>query len=109
MFKKTQLSFAILSITLCIYSCTKSIAIDFTNPTIKTMLDVNCKSCHISGAANSHAWLYDAADYNTSIKKNITTLYNEIYIRRKARPGKNLTATDYANFKTWYDSGYPAN
>ncbi len=109
MFKKVQLSFVIIAMALFIYSCTKSVAVYFTNSTIKTMFDNNCKSFHARGSANSDDWLYDVADYNTSIKKKISTLYNEVYNRRKARPGKNLTDKDYQNFKAWYDSGYPAN
>lgn len=80
----------------------------FTEATMKPWFDTYCASCHASGKSNYKDWLYNPANYETSIKANISKLYSEVYTRKSMPEGTKLSTAELAKFKTWYDAGYPA-
>lgn len=108
MFLTASFSFAFL---LALASCSKTDTplVAFTNTKIKTIFDAKCASCHASGKSNASAWLYNPADFNGSIKGHIGHLYEQVYTLKKMPTTGPLSTTELADFKTWYDAGYPAN
>jgi|GEM_PF-1057486 len=80
----------------------------FEHATAKPIFDTYCASCHASGKSNYRDWLYDPADYTTTIKGKISTIYSEVYVKKTMPEGTKLSATELAAFKAWYDAGYPA-
>lgn len=80
----------------------------FTNSTMKPWFDSYCKSCHGSGGANSGDWKYDPTDYSSSIKSKISDIYRVVYTQKTMPQGTTLTQAELDKFKSWYDSGYPA-
>lgn len=80
----------------------------FEHATIKPLFDKYCASCHASGKSNANQWLYNAADYNASIKAAISNLYKSVYTNKTMPQGATLTTAELTSFKSWYDSGYPA-
>lgn len=109
---KAVIAFSILALFA---SCSKdssttltTSAVAFEHATAKPIFDKYCTSCHASGKSNAKDWLYNAADYNTSIKGYISTIYNDVYTKKSMPQGASLTTAELASFKSWYDSGYPA-
>jgi hypothetical protein len=86
-----------------------STTVALTNATMKPWFDTYCASCHASGKVNQNDWLYNPANYTTSIKGSISKIYSEVYTKKSMPEGTKLTAAELAAFKAWYDSGYPAN
>lgn len=80
----------------------------FEHATAKPIFDTYCASCHASGKSNYRDWLYDPTDYTTTIKGKISTIYNEVYVKKSMPEGTKLSTTELAVFKAWYDAGYPA-
>ena len=104
-FAFTFLLAIVISIT---YSCGSQVdKISFTHPTMKPWFDSNCSRCHASGNIASNKWTYDANDYDGSIKTHIDHIYQVVYTD-KIMPPTGLDSTNLANFKAWYDAGYPA-
>jgi mono/diheme cytochrome c family protein len=95
------------------YSCTKTATTTsktaFTNATMKPWFDNYCASCHAAGKSDSGKWLYDASDYDGSIKASINSLYSSVYTRGSMPVGIQLSSSELNKFKTWYDAGYNAN
>jgi len=89
--------------------CKKSTNIAFTNADAKPIFDKYCASCHASGKANAGDWLYDASDYDGSIKGSINDIYQTVYVRRSMPRGSSISAAELTKFKAWYDAGYPTN
>ena len=93
-----------------VQSCQKtSTGTAFTNTTMKPWFDDNCASCHASGKKNADEWLYNASNYESSIKSEISSIYSEVYTRRSMPEGYSLSTDELNKFKTWYDDGYPSN
>jgi len=93
-------------------SCQKNASsekIAFTNASVKPIFEAKCASCHSASGSNSGVWLYDASDYNSSIKSPISKLYRSVYTDKSMPRGTSLSASELQAFKTWYDAGYPAN
>ncbi|HAK80398.1 MAG TPA: hypothetical protein DCM71_26735 [Runella sp.] len=87
---------------------TTTTKVAFEHATAKPIFDTYCASCHASGKSNYRDWLYDPADYTTTIKGKISTIYNEVYVKKSMPEGTSMTAAQLAAFKAWYDAGYPA-
>lgn len=111
-----KISITVFAITLgisIISSCKKTTTstskVAFTNATMKPWFDTYCASCHASGKSDSGKWLYDPADYDGSIKAEISTLYREVYTKKSMPEGTSLSTSELAKFKNWYDAGYTAN
>ncbi len=85
-----------------------STAVAFEHATMKPFFDTYCSSCHASGKSNYRDWLYDASNYTTSIKANIATLHNQVYVRKSMPENTTLSTAQLAAFKAWYDAGYAA-
>ncbi len=91
-------------------SCNKNPkTVAFTNSAAKPIFDSKCKSCHGSGMSAQRSWLYDASDYNGSIKPYISSIYSTVYVQKSMPQGSTLTQAELSSFKAWYDAGYPAN
>ncbi|MFN8347778.1 MAG: hypothetical protein U0X91_22425 [Spirosomataceae bacterium] len=114
---KTFITVAFLGL-VTLFSCTTSSVapaedtttkVAFSNASMKPFFDTYCTECHASGKSNYKDWLYDPTNYTTSIKASITTIYNEVYVRKTMPENTTLTAAQLAAFKAWYDAGYPAN
>ncbi|MFM7765413.1 MAG: c-type cytochrome [Sphingomonadales bacterium] len=88
-------------------SCKKSSGTAFEHSTMRPWFDKNCQSCHGSGGSKSGAWSYNSDNYESSIKKHISHLYQAVYVNKSMPPG-GLTQAELDQFKTWYDAGYPA-
>ncbi|NBP06809.1 MAG: hypothetical protein EBV15_11455 [Bacteroidetes bacterium] len=97
----------LLLVVISLNSCEKSSGTAFEHATMRPWFDKNCKSCHGSGGGNSGAWSYNPDNYETSIKKHISHLYQDVYVN-KSMPPAGLTQAELDQFKTWYDAGYPA-
>jgi mono/diheme cytochrome c family protein len=114
-FRNNSVSFFVVIICFLVlsFSCKKTITtttkIAFTNATMKPWFDTNCASCHASGKPNSSEWLYDASNYESTIKIDISEIYREVYIKKSMPVGTSLTTVELSKFKTWYDAGYSAN
>ncbi|MFN5218102.1 MAG: hypothetical protein ACK5CL_04980 [Sphingomonadales bacterium] len=87
--------------------CKKSADSEFDHSVMRPWFDKNCKSCHGTGGSNRGAWSYDANNYESSIKKHISHIYQEVYIN-KSMPPSGLSQAERDQFKAWYDAGYPA-
>lgn len=87
---------------------TSTATIAFEHATMKPLFDKYCASCHASGKSDSRDWLYNPANYTSSIKASIGTLYKEVYTRKSMPEGATLAAAELSAFKAWYDAGYPA-
>lgn len=94
---------------LLLGSCEKSSGdkTAFEHPVLKPWFDQKCASCHGGGGSNRGNWLYDPADYEGSIKDNISRINQAVYTFRSMPPG-GATQAELDRFKAWYDSGYPA-
>jgi hypothetical protein len=109
--KLKLLAIALLLVTTLIItnSCGNQVdKISFTHPTMKPWFDSKCASCHASGASAASKWKYDASDYDGSIKTHIDHIYQVVYTDKIMPPPSGLDSTNLANFKAWYDAGYPA-
>jgi len=93
----------------CKKTTTATTKIAFTNAEMKPWFDTYCASCHSNGRSNSSQWLYDASDYDKSIKSEIGELYKEVYTNKSMPIGVSLTASELTKFKSWYDAGYKSN
>ena len=108
-FKIVLASVAIIG--LSISSCTKTTTSSktaFTNATMKPWFDSYCARCHASGMSDAGKWLYDPADYTSSIENQISTIYREVYVNKSMPVGVQLSSSELNSFKSWYDAGYPA-
>ena len=84
----------------------------FTYSPVKTTFDNKCATCHTSGKSNSSDWLYNPANYETSIKALISKIYsstNSLTAKMAVAQYGNLTQTEVDAIKTWYAAGYPAS
>jgi hypothetical protein len=108
-FKIALASVAIIgfSISSCTKTTTSSKTV-FTNATMKPWFDSYCASCHASGMSDAGKWLYDPADYTSSIENQISTIYREVYVNKSMPVGVQLSSSELNSFKSWYDAGYPA-
>jgi hypothetical protein len=95
-----------ISAIFCATSCSKS-KIALEHASMKPWFDNYCAGCHASGTANTGSWLYDPADFNGSIKANISRIYQEVYINR-SMPPSGMSQADLAKFNDWYTAGYSA-
>lgn len=115
-YKNLILASFLITISLFFTACSTSSveptsttnAVAFEHATMKPFFDTYCASCHASGKSNYKDWPYVPSDYNSSIKGHISTIYNEVYVRKTMPEGTKLTTTELAAFKAWYDAGYPA-
>lgn len=108
-FKIALASVAIIGFSIS--SCTKTTTSSktaFTNATMKPWFDSYCASCHASGMSDAAKWLYDPADYTSSIENQISTIYREVYVNKSMPVGVQLSSSELNSFKSWYDAGYPA-
>jgi mono/diheme cytochrome c family protein len=112
---KYRLLFLSLAISGFVLSCTSTTVeptttkVALANITMKNWFDVNCAKCHASGKIANKDWLYDASDFNGSIKTHLDLIYKEV-ITEKAMPEDTyLSAAELAKFKTWYDAGASPN
>ncbi len=103
--KRVLMGIMFAAIGMITHSCKKSTGTAFTNATMKPWFDSHCASCHAGG---SGGWTYNPSNYESSIKANIQSIYNEVYVR-KTMPPAGITNAELNKFKTWYDSGYAAN
>lgn len=96
----------ILSLTA---SCNKDDGgkVAFEHATMKPWFDSKCASCHASGGSNKANWFYDPTDYDNSIKAHITRLNQVIYTFKSMPPG-GASQAELDQFKSWFDTGYPA-
>ncbi len=96
-----------IAFTLSINGCQKSSGTGFEHATMRPWFDRNCGSCHGSKGSNRNAWAYNPDNYEASLKKHISHLYQEVYIN-KSMPPSGLSQAEMNQFKAWYDAGYPA-
>jgi hypothetical protein len=106
-------SVAIFLTLVVLTSCKKdavtpTTTVAFEHATIKPIFDTYCVSCHSTGKVNANKWLYNPADYNSSIKGYITSIYKDVFTTKSMPQGASLTAAQLTAFKAWYDAGYPA-
>jgi cytochrome c5 len=87
-------------------SCNKA-KVAFTNPGMKPWFDAKCASCHAAGANSASHWLYDPTDFDGSIKSEIKTIYDEVYVKKSMPPG-GVTQAELTKFFDWYNAGYSA-
>ena len=80
----------------------------FEHAIMKPWFDTYCASCHATGKSNARDWLYNPANYESSIKGVITNLRSQVVTLRAMPQGISLSATELNKFKTWYDTGFPA-
>jgi mono/diheme cytochrome c family protein len=110
----TLSSLAVIFLLSVLTSCKKETTVTptttvaFEHATIKPFFDTNCASCHATGKINANKWLYNPADYASSIKGYITSIYKDVYTTKSMPQGATLSAAQLTSFKTWYDAGYPA-
>jgi hypothetical protein len=76
-----------------------------SNVVMKNWFDSNCSRCHSVGKIAEKDWLYDATDYQASIKAHLPTIYQEVITEQVMPEDKPLSAADMATFKTWYEAG----
>jgi hypothetical protein len=76
-----------------------------TNAVTKNWFDSNCSRCHSAGKIAEKDWLYDATDYQASIKAHLSTIYQEVVTEAVMPEDKPLSAADMTAFKKWYDAG----
>jgi mono/diheme cytochrome c family protein len=86
--------------------CKKSTGTGFEHAIMRPWFDKNCQSCHGSGGSNSRNWSYNPDDYESSIKKHASHIYEVVYTQ-KSMPPAGLTQNELEQFKAWYDAGYP--
>lgn len=87
--------------------CKKSTGTGFEHSIMRPWFDKNCQSCHGSGGSNSRDWSYNPDNYESSIKKHASHIYEVVYTQ-KSMPPAGLSQTELDQFKAWYDAGYPA-
>ena len=80
----------------------------FEHAIMKPWFDTYCASCHATGKSNARDWLYNPANYESSIKGVITNLRSQVVTLRAMPQGISLSAAELNKFKTWYDAGFPA-
>lgn len=92
------------------YSCSKKEpVVEFTNTTMRPWFDTYCKSCHQSGGSADNKWKYDAADFNNTVKKYISSIKKEVADKKTMPEGQTLSASELQKFNDWYNAGYPVN
>jgi cytochrome c5 len=106
--KNSALGFAVLAVFIIVYglSCKKA-KVDFAHASMKPWFDTYCASCHAAGKSDAGKWLYDASDFNGSIKDNIAEIYKLVYVN-KSMPPSGITQAELAKFNDWYNAGYSA-
>lgn len=76
---------------------------------MKPWFDSYCASCHATGTSAANKWLYDASDFNNTVKKHISSIHSEVVTKKSMPQGINLSAVELQKFVDWYAAGYPLN